>query len=118
MIDLKPSELPVGTTIEVDDAGRYEKHENNIWLSIKNENDSFSSDFIEKEYDDKVKIIAMPFSVVWQLAILLQDEYGTVDAEGEDITLEGLVVSAVGEVARQKSFEASVERHEAKKITD
>jgi hypothetical protein len=115
---MKISEFPVGTTIEVDDAGRYEKHENDIWLSTKNENDSFSSDFIEKEYHDKVKIIAMPFSVVWQLAILLQDEYGTVDAEGEDITLIGLVASAVSEVARQKSFEASVERYEAKKVAD
>lgn len=101
---MKLSELPVGTTIDIEGEGRYEKRENDLWSSTTMENDTFLTDFLEKEYADKVRIVSVPFSLAWQLAIQLQDEYGYVDAEGEDITVEGLIADAASEVERQKKL--------------
>ena len=93
---MKFSEYPVGAVIEIEDAGRYEKGVDNIWHATNRENDTYSSDYIETELS-RVKDVSMPWGVVAQLVMMLQDEYGHVDAEGEDITFDRVFTDAVEE---------------------
>ena len=56
------------------------------------------------------KMLALPYGVAVQMAITLQDEYGNVDGEGEDITVSGLIIDAV------ESHKAAIERNAKYKV--
>lgn len=105
---MKISELPVGTVIDIEGEGRYEQTHDGLWSATTMENDTFSTDFLEKEYADKVRILSVPFGLAWQLAIMLSDEYDSVDSEGEDITLDGIISDASKEFQRALAFDATI----------
>lgn len=86
------AKLPAKTIIDVAGDGEFKKREDGLWDSTKDTNFTMSSDYLETRH---VIIESLPYGVAWQLAILLGDEYGHTDAEGEPITYEGLVEQAI-----------------------
>lgn len=107
---MKFSEYPVGTIIDVtEDAIRYEKSEGGNWLAITGHCvDCMEEDYIPAdEVDQKdAHVTAVPFGLAWQLAIMLADEYGAVDSEGEDITFDGIIADASEEYTKFLDREA------------
>lgn len=97
---MKLSEYPVNTTIESDEQGWYTKDSENYWTPMMACCSSCADDYSIKndEVDEKImdfKIRSLPFGVVVQLAIQLQDEYGEVDSEGNDITVYDLIQGGI-----------------------
>ena len=97
------SKLPAGSVIHIEREGYYVSREDGgLWYALLdhpvtgNDHDTFSSDFLmNHDSAPKVRIMSVPFGVTVQLAMMLQDEYGSVDAEGEDITFDSVIDAAV-----------------------
>lgn len=114
MTYMKPSELPVRTTIEVDGT-EWTKGTIDFWYPASahcvdcRDEDKVSNVFVDEKFA-KYELVTVPFGVVWQMAISLGDEYGSTDAEGNPITYYGLVESAIEEHNRvvrvHEEFEA------------
>jgi len=103
MNNFKPSELPVATVIEHEDEN-YIKVDNPIyglvWEPIRCVDCQGSIDVMNTQADTHFtdfKIISLPYGVVAELAMSLQDEYGNFDSEGEEITVIGLIKDAIDE---------------------
>lgn len=100
---MKLSQFPVNTTIESDEHGWYAKDSENIWTPMMaccsscTEDYSIKNDEIDEKMGEDWHVRSVPWGVAWQLAIQLQDEYGIVDSEGEDITINGLINAAIDE---------------------
>lgn len=108
---MKTSEFPVGTVVDVKLDGFYGKVENGDWILISCVDCVRERIIDNDEIDQKdVTIISMPFGVVWQMAIMLADEYGDIDSEGELITFDGIIQDAVGEHNSTLDREAKMEK--------
>lgn len=118
---MKLYELPVGTVVDFEGEGYYEKRDNGDWYAVTGHCvDCMDDDFIKADSiveDDVVascsindkpsrgyKIISMPFDIVLQLAINLADEYDNYDGEGNPITINGIIRDAIEEDRRQKDL--------------
>lgn len=96
MTDFKPSELPVGTVIKDEDGDQWTKEVYSSWVSNSVDQGRLTDRMANAIFDD-FEIVSVPWSTAVNMAIKLQDEYGYTDAEGEDITIEGLIKSALDE---------------------
>lgn len=115
MITFKLSEMPVGVGIEDQTHGYYTKELDGVgnaawWPAVYQccrecaEDDNVPNDKADEFFKD-FKIISVPWAVAWELALKLQDEYGTVDCEGEDITVEGLIKDVLDETLDDQQHE-------------
>jgi hypothetical protein len=117
MKNFKPSDLPLGTTIEDKTEGTWTSNSVGMWEpSIYHCVDCLDDDKITDEAADDLfknfEIVSIPYGVAVQLAIMLRDEYGTVDAEGEAITVDGLIADAIvadGSAQQREDAEKEVE---------
>jgi hypothetical protein len=117
MTNFKPSELPVGTVIDVEDDRQYTKEstpEGSIFWNPDacldcHGSDSFS-DLMADHHFKHFEIVSVPWATAVNMAIKLQDEYGYTDAEGEDITIEGLIESALEETVELQAKLAADKR--------
>jgi hypothetical protein len=104
MIILKPSDYPVGTVIDVDEE-HYERLED-LWTATDGHCvDCMAGDTLTiEEVDAKtdVRIISVPWKVTSRLVIMLQEEYGHVDGEGEYITLDSILKDVFEDMKEKK----------------
>ncbi|QED11690.1 hypothetical protein PP914_gp202 [Arthrobacter phage Qui] len=104
---MKLSEFPAGTVIDVQGLGRFERTETE-WLGMSGPQDRLIEDTVNKlDEMNQVKIISVPWGIVAQLVMMLQEEYGDVDAEGEDITFNRVLADALSLNADFKKREAA-----------
>lgn len=106
---MKLSELPVGAVVKFDDKDVcYEKREIGSWFALNGDVEDFiDADMIDR-LQDKARIISMPWSIVAKLVTMLQDEYGDVDAEGEDITFDSVLTEVIKERQRDRDLAKKV----------
>lgn len=105
---MKLSEYPVGTIVNIQGGlGRFELTEKE-WSGKHGqygEEDRLLKETVDKlDVMGQVDIISAPWNVVAELVLMLQDEYGNVDAEGEDITFNKVFADAVERVKRDEDF--------------
>lgn len=103
---MKMSELPEGSLIDIEGLGQYELSDK--WRGKNGKlGDRLLKETVDKLHQmDQVTVISVPFGVVAQLVLMLQDEYGDVDSEGKDITFSSVFGDAV---ARYRNFLKSEE---------
>lgn len=87
------SELPTGSVIEIGDEGSFTMDKYGIWYT-DDMRASYTSSYIKTYKFPDVRIVSVPWEYLVQAIIMLQDEYGDVDSEGEPITFE-TVFSAI-----------------------
>lgn len=127
MTNLKPSQMPVNTTIETPDTGRWTKNSKRAWYAddvhcldcevvFDVEQDALTADEHKEaagvyklhdtpsdEFFTDFKTISLPWGVVAQMALMLRDEYGDYDSEGEVIAVSDLINSGIE--AHKKAIE-------------
>lgn len=91
--------LPEGAVISISDEGSFTKDAKGIWYT-QDLFASYTSEYLNQHKIEEVKIISVPWVYLVQAIIMLQDEYGHTDAEGEDITFESVYACIAEEADR------------------
>ena len=110
---MKLSDLPEGTVVEFPVEGHYEKSDTH-WMHMYGHcpdcdaDDVFTHEEAEEKFGEFFSIISMPFSVVWQLAIMLAEEYKDYN-DGKEPTFEEIIKDAIDEVAERTELQKRME---------
>lgn len=91
--------LPEGAVISIGSEGSFTKDAKGIWYT-QYQFASYTSEYINQHKIDDVKIVSVPWVYLVQAIIMLQDEYGHIDAEGEAITFESVYAGIAEEADR------------------
>jgi hypothetical protein len=94
---MKFSKHPVGTIINVDGCGKYEKVSAHHFRSLEQKNTFFTTKHLKtmQKQGTEINIVAAPWRVVVELLIMLQDEYGHRDSEGNLTTFDSVYKDAI-----------------------
>jgi hypothetical protein len=109
---MKLSKHPVGTVINIEGEGKFEKV-STMWKSLDRPNTFYSKEFIrriEKTERHRLTILAAPWSVVVELMQMCMDEYGHRDSEGNLITFDSVYKDAMARDEEAKRLKAHRER--------
>lgn len=111
---MKLSKHPVGTFIHLEGEGHFEKVDKGLWRRADETANFLTKKYlrkIEKNEPFRITVIAAPWRVVTELLVMLQEEYGYTDAEGEPITLNGIYKDAVAREEEDRRIQE--EQHRA-----
>jgi hypothetical protein len=109
---MKLSKHPIGTIINVEGYGKFEKVSMSTFKSLTKQNSFFTTPYLKRlrKQGTVITVIAAPWSVVVELLTMVMDEVGVRDDEGNFITFDTIYKDAIKRDTEFKRMRAAQER--------